>query len=107
MCVERVFSGNGNHHNHFASWCDKMYKEVRAKVGFVPRTILHLWHGDAKHRRYVARNQELALLEFDPEQDVRVAENGAWEWISNKSEMHKWAANYFIRGRRVVTGTLR
>lgn len=95
ICIGRLFNGNKKHHSHFADWSRKMYHEVRAKVGFVPGTVLHLWHGDKKNRRYLARNQELALFDFDPVQDIRIGENGAWEWSSGKKEMHRWAVNYF------------
>jgi hypothetical protein len=74
-----------------------MYRDVRAKVGYVPGILLHLWHGDMDNRRYVLRNQELALFEFDPASDIRLGPEGCWEWNSPKSELHIWAVNYYYQ----------
>jgi hypothetical protein len=46
-------------------------------------------------RRYVLRNQELALFEFDPVKDIRISSNGCWEWQSKRPELQAWAVNYY------------
>jgi len=96
-CIDRIFGGNVAHQEHFAAWCRRMYCDVRAKVGYVPGTLLHLWHGDMDNRRYVLRNQELALFEFDPASDIRLGSEGCWEWNSAKTDLHRWAVNYYYQ----------
>lgn len=98
-CIERIFGGNTRHRTHFVEWCRRIYKDVRAKVASVPGTLLHLWHGDMNNRRYVLRNQELALFEFDPAADIRVGSTGCWEWNSDKADLHQWAVNYYAQRR--------
>jgi hypothetical protein len=68
----------------------------------VPGTVLHLWHGEVGHRRYVRRNQELAGFGFDPATDLRVGASGCWEWSSDKPGLHQWAREYF--GQRLEDG---
>lgn len=98
-CIERILGGNTRHRAHFTEWCRRIYKDVRAKVGGVPGTLLHLWHGDMNNRRYVLRNQELALFEFDPNADIRIGSTGCWEWSSDKPDLHQWAVNYYAQRR--------
>jgi hypothetical protein len=96
-CIQRILGGNTKHQAHFVQWCRRIYKDVRARVGYVPGALLHLWHGDMNNRRYVLRNQELALFEFDPTVDIRIGSSGCWEWNSDKPDLHKWAVNYYAQ----------
>ena len=74
-----------------------MYADVRARVGYVPGAVLHLWHGETANRRYVDRNRELAGFGFDTEEHLREAGNGCWEWTAEGAAMDKWAREYFAR----------
>ena len=94
-CIERIIGANPAHATHFAEWSRGVYRDVRAKVGAVPGTVLHLWHGETADRRYVDRNRELAAHGFDPVTDVRVGPTGCWEWSSDKPALHRWARQYF------------
>jgi hypothetical protein len=94
-CIDRILGAGTAHRAHFTSWCRNLYKDVRARVGVAPGSLLHLWHGDMEHRRYVLRNRELASFDFDPQRDLRVGESGAWEWNSNKPALHEWAVSYY------------
>jgi hypothetical protein len=64
-------------------------------VHSVEGTVLHLWHGDIRHRRYADQHAELAGFAFDPTWDIAIDESGAWKWNSNKPELHQWARQYF------------
>jgi hypothetical protein len=55
-----------------------------------------LWHGTIENRRYAQRNKELYRLGFDPKNDIRISSTGAWEWASEKPELHAWARRYFV-----------
>jgi hypothetical protein len=80
---------------HFVDWCKRLYADVRARVAVVPGALLHLWHGEMEHRRYVLRNQQLAAFNFDPKVDIRLSPSGCWEWASDKPELHRWAREYY------------
>jgi hypothetical protein len=98
-CIDRIFGGNNAHRRHFSDWCRLMYRSVRARVGCVSGTLLHLWHGDIDNRRYVARNRELAGLGFDPHRDLRTNRSGCWEWARERPTLQKWAERYYA-GRK-------
>jgi hypothetical protein len=101
-CIRRILCGNSAHHCAFERWARAVSADVRGRIGYVPGTILHLWHGDLLNRRYVLRNEELAAFHFDPERDLRVGPNGCWEWNSVKPDLHRWALEYF--GKRQEDG---
>jgi hypothetical protein len=101
-CIERIIGSNNHHREFFAAWCKSLYRDIRACLGCVSGTILHLWHGDIGYRRYVRRNQELAGFGFDPAADLRPGESGCWEWNSDKPALHRWAREYF--GQRLEDG---
>jgi hypothetical protein len=97
-CIDRILgpaTSDSPLRSHFVAWCRSLYKDVRARVGVTPGTILHLWHGDTENRRYVLRNQELANFNFDPATDLRIGRSGAWEWASDKPDLHRWAIDYY------------
>jgi hypothetical protein len=98
-CLDRILGNNSAHRAHFAAWAKRVYPDVRARVGYVPGRILHLWHGDHVNRRYVLRNQELSAFQFDPERDIKIGRDGAWEWSSDRSDLRQWAIDYY-RGRK-------
>ncbi len=98
-CVDRIIGAATRHRDYFVNWCRTVYRRVRARVGFVPGAVLHLWHGEVSDRRYVDRNRELAAFGFDPARDIRVGVTGCWEWASRKPELHRWARAYFGRRR--------
>jgi hypothetical protein len=98
-CIDRILGGNNPHRRHFSEWCRRMYGSVRARVGCVDGTLLHLWHGDIDNRRYVNRNRELAALGFDPYNDIRTSPSGCWEWARERPTLQKWAERYYA-GRK-------
>ena len=79
-CIQRVFGPQQAFAQHFLSWGIKARDLVGGKLGFVPGRIMHLWHGDIVNRRYSELNQEFQQFQFAPERDLRIAENGLWEW---------------------------
>jgi hypothetical protein len=94
-CVDRIFGASNRHRQYFTAWSKETYRRVRANVGFVSGSVLHLWHGEVRDRRYVDRNRELANFDFDPVTDLRVGSSGCWEWNSAKPLLHRWAREYF------------
>lgn len=96
-CVRRHLGINPPQLAHFCNWGRNFYADVQGRIGCVPGTVLHLWHGDLSKRQYVARHDKLAEFAFDPEHDIKVGQSGAWEWYSNKPELHQWMVDYFYQ----------
>ncbi len=93
-CVQRTLVGL-DHRNHFRHWAAEFYKNTGGRVGCVPGTILHLWHGDYRHKKPYQNPVQLHAYEFDPAKDIRVGSSGALEWNSSKPELHRSMRNYF------------
>ena len=93
-CVNNSIVGS-DHRNHFRQWAAEFYKDARGRIGYVPGTILHLWHGDIRHKKSYQNLVKLDAHEFDPTRDIRVGRSGALEWNSSKPELHRSLRNYF------------
>jgi hypothetical protein len=89
--------GSKNRLKYVQEWMYKAYDIIKGNLSFTPGKVLHLWHGDIKDRQYVNSHKEFNQLNFDPYVDIKISENGCWEWNSNKPELHKWLINYFAR----------
>jgi len=94
-CVDRLLGKDTPLRSHFEKWAKKATALVNSNIGVVKGEILHLWHGEQENRRYMVRNQELLDLGFDPFTDIRLDNNGAWAWASQKPNLHAWAEHYF------------
>ncbi|HVN84497.1 MAG TPA: hypothetical protein VMW17_06585 [Candidatus Binatia bacterium] len=80
---------------HFRQWAKAFHADVSGQIGSTPGTLLHLWHGDTKDRRYIDRHEQLVNLDFDPAADLRIGRDGLWEWASDKPEFRRWMRDYF------------
>lgn len=95
-CVDRMLGRGGKHRAYFRRWAARVGREVGARLSYTEGRLLHLWHGTIENRRYAQRNKELYRLGFDPKSDIRISETGAWQWASDKPELHAWARRYFV-----------
>lgn len=94
-CIRRIVGVNNPYASDLRAWCRRFHTDVRGSLGFVPGNLLHLWHGRMSNRRYVERAKQLVGFGFDPKVDLIVGDTGAWEWASDKPELHAWAIEYF------------
>ena len=94
-CVERLMKKDSKLLKHFINWGVPFYEDVRGKIAFTKGVVVHLWHGETTDRKYIQRHDELRACDFDPFTDLRIGKNGAWEWNSDKPNLHKWAVEYF------------
>lgn len=85
--------------SHFLRWAAALHDEVDQRVTSVPGRIFHLWHGDLADRGYETRYEAFSRFQFDPEEDLALDEHRVWRWSSGKTEMHRYAAEYFRRRR--------
>lgn len=76
----------------FQEHCERV---IRHKVGVVPGTILHYFHGAKKNRRYVERWAILKLNRYDPDKDIRYNWQGMVIFAGNKPELELAIEAYF------------
>ena len=72
------------------------HKSVPERFGHLSGTIYHLKHGELKNRQYLARHEQLVGLGFDPDFDIRIGANGAWQWARPRPDLEEFLRNYFI-----------
>ncbi|WP_402721333.1 hypothetical protein [Janthinobacterium rivuli] len=94
-CIARMIGEGHTFARHFARWAHKADELCRGRLGFVPGTVLHLWHGSLSNRRYFVRNQEVKELDYDPERDMRLDANGLWTWADSAGHLRAWSEAYF------------
>ncbi|MBX3025484.1 hypothetical protein KF840_11325 [bacterium] len=80
---------------HFRAWADPFFADVGGDIGCADATLVHLWHGDLKARRYRRRHEEFSRFGFDPFADIAVDPQGAWRWTTTNAEMRAYVADYF------------
>ena len=75
-------------------WCQRISAVAgHQSLGYTEGNLLHLWHGTFRNRRYGRRARLLA--DFDVHHDIRVDDQGAWVWASNKPALHAGVRRYF------------
>jgi len=84
---------------HYRSWAKRHGECVRARIGCMESSLIHLWHGDLEDRRYQDRHRDFSVFGYDPSTDIALDHSGCWRWNSDKPEMHAFVARYF-RERR-------
>jgi hypothetical protein len=82
-----------------AQWAEPVAIEISGRMGFLDQSIVHLWHGDGRNRRYLERWHYLIDHDYDPETDVYVDESGLLAWtdhaLRRKPAMVRKVSDYF------------
>jgi hypothetical protein len=84
------------HREHYLKWARPYYKTVGGKVSNIPGRIYHLWHGEFMNRDYKNRQRLMAGFDFDPDADLRIGANGAWQWARSRPDLEHFLRQYFI-----------
>jgi hypothetical protein len=84
---------NNMQRRHYLEWARRAQESFGGRVGFIPGTIYHLWHGDLSNRNYMGRHELMAG--FDPYRDIQQAPDGAWLWSDPQSELARNVKDYF------------
>jgi hypothetical protein len=92
----RLFLFKGTLQQHYLRWAVPFHKSLAERLGHLPGTIYHLKHGKLKNRRYLDRHEQLAGFGFDPDSDIRIGANGAWQWARPRPDLEEFLRNYFV-----------
>ncbi len=92
LAMERL-KHNDKQRQHYLEWARGAQRAFGGRIGYIPGSIYHLWHGDLSNRNYMARHELTA--DFDPHCDIRKATNGAWVWSDLRSELAGRVKDYF------------
>jgi hypothetical protein len=84
---------------HYVRWAIPVYRDVRGRAGCAPGLVLHLWHGEPADRGHAARHAILKRHRYDPQADLRLNSQGAWEWAGDKPGLRREVAGYFFQRR--------
>ena len=95
QCVVEQHRLAQGHRDWFLPRARALAQEVAGRIGFVPGTIRHLWHGELRHRRYLVRHDILMRHDYDPSRFLRIAETGAWSWAKPPSTLPAAIAAFF------------
>ena len=97
--LARHYLLGAGHRRHYLNWSQKFHRAIAGRIGVVPGTLHHLWHGDLINRQYRPRRSLLAQAEFDPYLDLALDANGSWRWNSDKPALHQQVKEYFQNRR--------
>jgi hypothetical protein len=86
---------DGARRQHFLEWARPYHKAIGGRIGYVAGRLYHLWHGSIENRAYTDRQQRLASLNFEPDADLAIGPNGAWQWARSRPELEKFLVSYF------------
>lgn len=76
-------------------WQDRAETIIKRDVGYVPGTLVHMWHGKKRDRRYVDRWQILIENDYNPMTDVKRDWQGLWQLSGNKPRLRDDIRQYF------------
>lgn len=84
--------------NCLMDWQDKATEFLRGRLGVVPGTIEHRFHGRKSDRKYIGRWEMFIQHGFDPSVDMRRNEDGVLEWSGSKPKLElEWER--YLRSR--------
>jgi hypothetical protein len=95
-CMKRVIGNQATYLRHYLRWADKTRELVQGRLGYIPGTLLHLWHGDLADRRYTDMNNQFMTFDFDPDRHLALDENKLFVWSDEAPQrLQDWADKFF------------
>jgi hypothetical protein len=95
--VARHHAMNEYQREYYLAWAKPFFRDIQGDVTYVDGDVFHLWHGSMSDRRYRDRHEGIRPFHFDPSRDIAVADNGAWQWNSDKPLLHQYVKEYFAQ----------
>jgi hypothetical protein len=91
---------------HLQRWEQRVAMAVNGRIGYVPGTVEHRFHGRKADRGYLSRWKLFVRHGFDPDTDLKRNSNGVLEFSGNKPEMEReW--DLYLRHRAEDVNSLR
>jgi hypothetical protein len=81
---------------HYLKWARPFYRTIGGKVRHVSGRIYHLWHGKIINRKYISRTRLMASFDFDPDVDLKIGANGAWQWARPRPDLEDFLRKLFL-----------
>lgn len=72
------------------------YADLQGEIGVVQGRLTHLWHGDLQARHYSQCHTDFAGFQFNPYQDIAIANNDCWRWNSAKPDTAKPDMQHYV-----------
>lgn len=95
-CMKRVIGNQTAYMRHYLRWADRTRELVEGRLGYIPGTLLHLWHGDLADRRYTDMNNQFMTFDFDPDRHLALDENKLFVWSEEAPKrLQDWADKFF------------
>ncbi len=80
--------------SHYLAWARRLRAACDERCGYVDLSLRHLWHGSLESRQYRSRHAIPLRHGFNPWEDQCLSPSGAWQWNSDKPELHREVAAY-------------
>lgn len=78
---------SGAQRQSMQAWAAKCDAAIRGRVGYIPGTVMHHWHGASEERGYERRWAILSYHNYDPHTDLELDRNGLYRWAGNKPRL--------------------
>jgi hypothetical protein len=92
----RLHHLNKARQQHYLKWAQPYHRAIAKKIANVEGRIYHLWHGKIINRHYHDRHRLLAGFEFNPDIDLGIGANGAWQWARPRTDLEDFLRKYFL-----------
>lgn len=79
---------------HYQDWANRLRHACGGQSGYADLSLRHLWHGSLESRHYRDRHAIPLRHDFNPWEDICLSESGAWQWNSDKPQLHKEVEAY-------------
>jgi hypothetical protein len=95
--VERSFpiGIHSAYKDYWLRWQARAEAKIQRKIGVVPGTINHYWHGSKQHRRYQDRWKILVGDHFNPLEDIKYDFQGILELTERNWKLRDDVIHYF------------
>lgn len=80
-----------------SDWEQRVEEVKGAKISCVAGEVVHQYHGLKGNRQYITVREILNEHRFEPSRDVKVAENGLWEWSGSEETYAKLSSSFDAR----------
>lgn len=89
-------SAPGNVHTNYKTLLLSFQRSVQGlRLGWVPGTIVHHWHGSLKDRKYKERWDTLTSEQYDPLSDVGLTQHGLTQFTASGKRFNPLIEQYF------------